>query len=113
MGRRRSAAGVGLLTEFIPVVGIDVSLAENATQRPHRNLGFLRHNGGVYVAAGTAHKLDVAALLAGLDEAGRFKAALDFAERLGLKPPQSQPRSFVPLEAVLHAAVRNAARSLP
>ena len=101
------------LAEFVPVIGSDVGLAENAVQRADRDLGFPWHNGGIDDLTRAPHELDMAALLAGFDKAGRFKTALDLAERLGLKPPQPRPRSSGPEAAVLLAAVRSAVQSLP
>jgi len=103
----------GLLAEFVPLVGTDMGLAENAALGAGGNLGFPWHNGGIDNLARTSYELDVAALLAGLDKTGRLKTPLDLAEGLGTKPPQPQPRSCGPQAAASPAAVRSAAQPLP
>lgn len=81
------------LAESLPIVKIDVSLAENASQRAHRDLVLQGHNGRIDYRAQASHKLDMAALLSGFDETGRLQSALDLAEGLGTKPRQPRPRS--------------------
>ena len=59
------------------------------------------------------HELDVATPLAGFDESGHLKPALDLAEGQGPKPPQPRPRSREAAAAAWPAAARSAAQSLP
>ena len=60
------------LAESLPIVKIEVSLAENASQRADRDFVLPGHNGGIDYRARAAHKLDMAALLDGFDKTGRL-----------------------------------------
>ena len=66
--------------EFVPLAWADVGLAEDAAQGANWDLEFPGHDGSIDDILRIPHELDVAALLAGFDEAGRFKPVLDFAE---------------------------------
>ena len=78
--------------EAVPIVRVQMGLAEDASQRAHRNIVFLWHDSGVGEITGSADEFDVAALLAHFDETGRFKPSLDLAERQGPKSPEPRPR---------------------
>src|ERR1017187_3367443 len=58
-------------------------------------------------------RFDLALVLAGFDEAGRLRPALDLAKRLGLSPPQPRPRSYGHPAVKWLAAVRSAVPALP
>lgn len=81
-----------LLAEVIPVFGIDVRLIQDAAERPDGNFRLFRHNCCVNDLGKSADKFDVTTALANFDKAHGFKATLDLAEGLRLKPPQPQPR---------------------
>ena len=95
--------------ESVPIIGVDVSLTENATLGSNRDFVLLWHDGGVDEIALAANELDMTAFLTSFDETCGFKAALDLA---GLKPPQPRPRLCGPLADVKLGAARSAAPKL-
>ena len=82
-------------------------LVEDAAQGTHGDFAFLGHDRCVHGFAQPTDELDVATLLAGFHEARCFQAALDLAEGLRLKPPQSQPRSCEPSEGAWLVAAQS------
>ena len=101
------------LAESLPIVKIDVSLAENASQGADRDLVLPGHNSGIDYPARASHELDMAALLGGFEETGRLQSTLDFAEGLGAKPRQPRPRSSGLQAAASLAEVRSEVPALP
>src|ERR1700722_13368663 len=82
--------------QFIPILGIDMRLTQDAMQSAYREVALSRHNGCVDRLIEPPYKLDVTALLADFDEPSCLKAPFDFAEGLRFKPPQPLPRSCEP-----------------
>ena len=62
--------------QFIPLVGINMRLVEDAAQFAYRNFAFLGNDCGVYGFVHLADELDMAALLARFDKPRCFQAAL-------------------------------------
>ena len=83
-------------SEFVPVLGTHMGLAENAPQGADWHLLLLGYDRGVEGVACASREFNVATLLAHFDESSGLKAALDLTERLRLKPPQPRPRSYEP-----------------
>ncbi len=79
--------------QLIPIIWMNVSLIQDATQGANWDFAFPGHNGGVHGLAKPPHKLDVTALLASFDEPRGLKPAFNLAKWQGTKPPQPQPRS--------------------
>jgi hypothetical protein len=100
-------------TQRIPLLRIDVGLTQDAAQSADWDFILSRHNCNVSGLADSPHKLDVAALLANLGESCSLEPALDFAEGLGLKPPQPLPRPSEPWVAAWLAAIRSEVPALP
>ena len=80
----------------IPFLTVDMCLVENTSERSNGDAAFPGYNRDVNDFSKSAYELDMATLLAGLEEAGRFKTALDLADGQQVKPlqPQPRPRSF-------------------
>src|SRR5262249_44475457 len=72
-------------------------------------LVFFRDDHRVDDRAGTPHKLDVAAFLAGFRKTGGLQSALDLPEGQGTKPPQPRPQSCGSPALAWPAAARNEA----
>lgn len=96
----------------IPIIRMDVSLAEYTSQGSNRDFVFLWHDGGVDDIARPTNEFDMTACLAGFNETCGLKAALDLAERLRLKPPQPRPRLCGPSEGAKPGAARSATPKL-
>src|SRR5271166_1785854 len=75
----RTEIGTGLGQRF-PIFGIDVGLAQDASQGTDRNLVFSWNDSRVHGRCGASHKLDVAALLGGFNKSCSLSPPLDFAE---------------------------------
>ena len=110
---QRPSHSVHPQSERFPLLNFKMSLIENAPERPHGNLVFPGHNHGIHDRLRLPDKLHVAALLTGFYKACSMQAALHFTERLGLKPPQPQPRSAGPAVGGSLVVVRNRVPELP
>ena len=93
----------------IPFFHVDMGLLENTSERANGDIAFSRYYRDVNDFSKSPHEFDMAALLAGFEEAHRFKTSLDLAEGLRIKPPQPQPRSFESWVGVLPAVVQSKA----
>lgn len=66
--------------ESLPLIHIYMSLMKDAVERADGDLAVFGHDGDIDRCPRRAHEFDVTSLLAGLDETGLFKTALDFTE---------------------------------
>jgi hypothetical protein len=82
------------LREGFPFFGSDMRLIENAAQGSDGHLVLVGHNCRVDNLAKPPHEFHVTALLADLDKACPFQAALDLAKGNRLKPPQPRPQLY-------------------
>ena len=73
--------------QLIPIIWMNVSLIQDATQGANWDFAFPGHNGGVHGLAKPPHKLDVTALLASFDEPRGLKPAFNLAKWQGLSRP--------------------------
>lgn len=80
------------LGKRVPIIRLDVRLAQDAAQRSHRNFLFTRNDGYIGRVLAPADKLDVAAFLRSFDEADCLQAPFHLVEWKRLKPPQPLPR---------------------
>jgi hypothetical protein len=83
---------IGSLHESLPLVEIDMRLAQDAAQGADWDFVPSRDDGYIGRRARAPNKLDVTAFLGGFDKASRFQSPLNFAEWERPKPPQPQPR---------------------
>lgn len=64
-----------LLAQLLPIVGIDMCLAENTSQSANGDHALLWHDSGIDDSAQASDKLDVTAFLTGLDGNLQLQAA--------------------------------------